>query len=421
MDVRQLRQDIERYLATPPEIVFRWTDPGTGATGWTVINSLRNGAAGGGTRMSPSVSEQELTELAKIMEIKFTVTGPAIGGAKSGIRFSRIQQTARKREVLRKFYRAIRPLLSQCYGTGGDLNVSEPDEVIPILEELGIYHPQEGIVRGYTARNPVQQAHLIFRLRHGTALEVTHPDFRIDTRLQFKVDELITGFGVAESVRHVLELWYQENLEGKKVLVQGFGNVGGAAAYYLAHHGAHIVGIMDAHTVLVNEKGMGKEEIAHLLETREGNCLNHPAGLPRESAEHLFWSCKADIFIPAAASYLVSREHLEQLRDHGVRVIASGANIPFQEDQPLYGSLTELADRWFSLIPDFIANCGMARTYAYLMDDTLPLTDDGIFRDVSATIRRALEQVHADHSREPTGIARFAYAHAVHQCLQRTS
>ena len=78
---------LKKYEEKSPEIVFEWNDPETEAQGWVVINSLRGGAAGGGTRMRIGLDRNEVMSLAKTMEIKFTVSGPAIGGAKSGINF----------------------------------------------------------------------------------------------------------------------------------------------------------------------------------------------------------------------------------------------------------------------------------------------------------------------------------------------
>ncbi|MCB0529412.1 MAG: amino acid dehydrogenase, partial [Saprospiraceae bacterium] len=72
---------LERYKAQTPEIVFEWHDPETDAEGWIVINSLRGGAAGGGTRMREGLTREEVISLAKVMEIKFSVCGPPIGGA----------------------------------------------------------------------------------------------------------------------------------------------------------------------------------------------------------------------------------------------------------------------------------------------------------------------------------------------------
>src|SRR4030095_14297123 len=82
-----LRQLIAKFEHKQPEIVFEWKDAETEAMGWVVINSLRGGGAGGGTRMRRNLDKREVESLAKTMEIKFSVSGPAIGGAKSGICF----------------------------------------------------------------------------------------------------------------------------------------------------------------------------------------------------------------------------------------------------------------------------------------------------------------------------------------------
>src|SRR5690606_10868884 len=73
---------LKKFENKPPEIVVHWQDTETEAEGWTVINSLRGGAAGGGTRMRKGLDMNEVLSLAKTMEVKFSVSGPAIGGAK---------------------------------------------------------------------------------------------------------------------------------------------------------------------------------------------------------------------------------------------------------------------------------------------------------------------------------------------------
>ena len=74
---------LQKFEGKIPEIVFEWKDQETEAEGWVVINSLRGGAAGGGTRMRKGLDKREVESLAKTMEVKFTVAGPPIGGAKS--------------------------------------------------------------------------------------------------------------------------------------------------------------------------------------------------------------------------------------------------------------------------------------------------------------------------------------------------
>src|SRR6187431_371339 len=148
-----------------PEIVFEWADAETGARGWTVINSLRGDAAGGGTRMRAGLDRREVESLAKTMEVKFTVSGPAIGGAKSGINFD--PNDPRKAGVLHRWYQAVMPLLKYYYGTGGDLNVDEIHEVIPITEDVGIWHPQEGVFTGHYKPTEAQKVNRIGQLRQG--------------------------------------------------------------------------------------------------------------------------------------------------------------------------------------------------------------------------------------------------------------
>ena len=100
---------LRKFEDKRPEIVFEWKDAETDAEGWVVINSLRGGAAGGGTRMRMGLDKREVESLAKTMEIKFTVSGPPIGGAKSGINFD--PNDPRKTEVLHRWYNAVMPLL----------------------------------------------------------------------------------------------------------------------------------------------------------------------------------------------------------------------------------------------------------------------------------------------------------------------
>ena len=160
-----MKELLKKYENKQPEIVFNWKDSETEAEGWTVINSLRGGAAGGGTRMRKGLDKYEVTSLAKTMEVKFTVSGPAIGGAKSGINFD--PHDPRKKGVLQRWYKAVAPLLKNYYGTGGDLNVDEIHEVIPITEDSGVWHPQEGVFNGHFKPTEADKINRIGQLRHG--------------------------------------------------------------------------------------------------------------------------------------------------------------------------------------------------------------------------------------------------------------
>jgi glutamate dehydrogenase/leucine dehydrogenase len=409
-----MKELLEKYEKKRPEIVFEWKDPETEAEGWVVINSLRGGAAGGGTRMRLGLDQREVESLAKTMEIKFTVAGPPIGGAKSGINFD--PKDPRKHGVLKRWFSAVSPLLKHYYGTGGDLNVDEIHEVIPITEECGVWHPQEGVFNGHFQPRESQKINRISQLRQGVLKVIEDDSYSPSTEKKYVVADMITGYGVAESIKHYYSIWGGE-LKGKKVIVQGWGNVGSAAAYYLAQNGAKIVGIIDRVGGLINNDGFSFEEIKHLYLTKNGNELNRPDLISYDEINNAIWDVKADVFIPCAGSRMITEDQLTRMKNAGVTVISCGANVPFADPEIFFGSIAEKADSTLTLIPDFIANCGMARVFAYLMSNDLEsITDQGIFDDTSMTIKVALRKVF-EQSNNKTGLARTAFSQALDQLI----
>lgn len=384
---------LNKYKQKEPEIVFEWTDQETGAKGWVVINSLRGGAAGGGTRMRKGLNREEVISLAKVMEVKFSVCGPNIGGAKSGINFD--PNDPRRDEVLKRWYKAVIPLLKNYYGTGGDLNVDELKDVIPITQELGLWHPQEGIVKGHFKSNEGERIEILGQLRQGVSKIVENPKYTPSVPAKLAVADLITGYGVAESVVHYYDLYHQSDLKGKKVIIQGWGNVAAAAGYYLAEEGAKIVGIVDIAGGIIRPEGLSFEEVKDLYLNKKGNKLNAPDMISFAEANEKIWDLEADVFIPGAASKLVTRGQIDALIANGLEVVSCGANVPFVDDQVFFGPTAKYTDEMISVIPDFIANCGMARVFAYLMQSNAALTGEGIFTDVSQVIRQALKNVQA--------------------------
>ena len=405
---------LEKFENKRPEIVFEWKDSETEAEGWVVINSLRGGAAGGGTRMRKGLDKREVESLAKTMEVKFTVAGPPIGGAKSGINFD--PKDPRKNGVLRRWYAAVTPLLKYYYGTGGDLNVDEIHEVIPITEDCGIWHPQEGVFTGHFQPREAQKIHRIGQLRQGVLKAIESSTFSPDVSRKYVVADMITGYGVAESVKHYYSIWGGD-VKGKKVVVQGWGNVGSAAAFYLAQEGAVIVGIIDRVGGLINESGFSFEEIRDLFLTKNGNELNAPNMLSFDEVNNRIWDIQAEVFLPCAASRLITKDQIDRMKNSGVEVISAGANVPFADPEIFFGPIADYTDQHISIIPDFISNCGMARVFAYLMSNDLGvLTDQGIFEDTSSTIRQALQNTYNKNSAK-TGIAKSAFEIALNQLI----
>lgn len=410
-----MKELLKKYEEKQPEIVFNWKDTETEAEGWTVINSLRGGAAGGGTRMRKGLDMYEVKSLAKTMEVKFTVSGPAIGGAKSGINFD--PNDPRKRGVLERWYKAVTPLLKHYYGTGGDLNVDADKDVIPITEDCGVWHPQEGIFNGHFKPTEADKINRIGQLRQGVIKIIENEKFSPDLSRKYTVADMLTGYGVAEAVKHYYNI-YGGSIKGKRAVVQGFGNVGSAAAYYLTQLGAKVVGIIDRDGGLMNEEGFSMSEMTDLFLGKDGNKLVANNMIPFEEINKQIWSFPAEIFVPAAASRLVSKEQITEMISSGLEVISPGANVPFADKEIFFGPIMEYTDNQVSLLPDFISNCGIARVFAYLMEQrrSLPMIDEEIFNDTSTTIKNALEKTYNKNSSKQN-ICKTAFEIALNQLI----
>ena len=405
---------LKKFENKTPEIIFQWQDSQTDAKGWVVINSLRGGAAGGGTRMRVGLDQHEVISLAKTMEVKFTVSGPPIGGARSGINFD--PNDPRKKEVLKRWYAAVTPLLKHYYGTGGDLNIDEINEVIPITEDCGVWHPQEGVFNGHYQPRESQKINRIGQLRQGVLKTIESENYTPDIERKFVIADMITGYGVAESVKHYYHI-YGGNLKNKRVIVQGWGNVGSAAAYYIAQDGAKVVGIIDRDGGLINEKGLSFEEIKKLFLNKNGNAINDENLLSFQEINDKIWDLKSEIFLPCAASRLITKDQVDRMLKSGIEVIAPGANVPFADKEIFFGPISDYTDRNTSLIPDFISNCGMARVFAYLMGNDLErMEDESIFKDTSKTIQNALENVFEKNS-SSKNISKTAFEIALKQLI----
>jgi glutamate dehydrogenase/leucine dehydrogenase len=408
-----MKELLRKFENKRPEIVFEWKDSETEAEGWVVINSLRGGAAGGGTRMRKGLDKREVESLAKTMEVKFTVSGPPIGGAKSGINFD--PADPRKQGVLQRWYAAVMPLLKYYYGTGGDLNVDEIHEVIPVTEDVGIWHPQEGVFTGHYKPTEAQKVNRIGQLRQGVVKVIEDEQYSPSLKKKYTVADMCTGFGVAQAVKHYYELWGGA-IQGKRAVVQGWGNVGAAAGFYLAQLGVKIVGVISHDGGVINQSGFTLEEIRQLVINRQGNKLISPDILPFEIVNQKIWDLDFEIFIPAAASRLITKEQVDRMSS-SLEVISCGANVPFADPEIFFGATGLYADQKFSVIPDFIANCGMARVFAFFMESEVRMEDAAIFSDIAQTIRTALEKTH-NANKQKTGIAQASFETALGQLVK---
>ena len=363
--------------------------------------------------MRKGLDMNEVLSLAKTMEVKFTVSGPAIGGAKSGINFD--PKDPRKKGVLERWYKAVSPLLKSYYGTGGDLNVDEIHEVIPITEESGVWHPQEGVFNGHFKPTEADKINRIGQLRHGVIKVIENPKYSPTISRKFTVADMITGFGVAEAVKQFYHI-YGDSIKGKRAIVQGFGNVGAAAAFYLAQMGAKVVGIIDIAGGLIKEEGFSFHEITNLFLEKTGNTLESDNLIPFDEINENIWSLETEIFAPCAASRLITKAQIDAMINNGLEVISCGANVPFADKEIFFGPIMEYTDKRVSLIPDFISNCGMARVFAYFMEHRVEMTDEAIFSDTSNIIKSAIQNIY-DHNHHKTEISKTAFEIALSQLI----
>lgn len=394
-------------------MVLEWRDTETDARGWLVLNSLRGGAAGGGTRLRAELTREEVTYLAKAMELKFAFSGPQIGGAKSGIAFD--PADPRRRDVLRRWFRAIHPLLREVYGTGGDVNVDEQRDVLPLCQEMGLAHPQQGVVKGHLGARSDAIERADASLRTGLSLAVDDP--RLGVRgVQFCVADLITGYGVARAAARALAgpgADAANCLDGVRVIVEGFGNVGGPAALYLARMGARIVGISDAVSGLASVDGLDADAVEDLIRRRNLRDLpDHPLRRTGPGREDVY-QVPADLFVPAAVSGSLDTGRLRQLREAGITTFVSGANQPVREARLGDTRNIQGADAEFSIVADVIGSMGMARAFHFLMAEGPVGCPQEVFEAVGHTMEDAVSDVIDRHGGLKPGLLAETLAFAL--------
>ncbi|MCF6807791.1 hypothetical protein L3V79_05225 [Thiotrichales bacterium 19S9-12] len=381
---------LHTYTEKEPEITFTWKDDQSEAKGYLVINSLKGDACGGGTRVHETVTVDEVTTLAKIMEIKFALSGPAIGGAKSGIALD--PNHPNKYEVLARWYKAISPLLKECYGTGSDLN-TDIHKINDILKELGINNSQAGIIHAVTQddENKKKQAYENMKL-------IRQP-VNLTDNLTIPLSELTTGYGVYASVDSYLKL-NCDTIKDKRIFIQGVGNVGAATLWYLYQAGAKIIALSDSDGGMIFKESLSEFDIFNVLEHKKLSKLDHKL-LDHKAFNQGISSETLDIFIPAAGSNLNQQDFIENMHKQGLSLIACGANHPFVETEYCYGKCSQILDRKLTVIPDFLANMGMARTFYYLMSQTDSISESEtkrVFDDIYQEIYHLMKEAYTMNS-----------------------
>lgn len=291
-----------------PDKVVLLHDPTTGLKGIVVVDNVACGPAIGGLRMAATVDVDEVRRLARTMTLKSAAVGLPHGGAKAGIVSTPKLEPAAKERLIRSFARAMRTLTD--YIPGPDMGTDEAAMAF-IRDEIG-------------------RAVGLPRVLGGIPL-----------------DEIgATGFGLAVSAT-AAEPYTGVTVEGARVAVQGFGNVGKHAARFLVQRGAVVVAVSDSGGGVQRASGLDVEAlVAHKA---EGRSVRDFAGGNAIDGDALV-AVDCEIWVPAAQPNVLSMDNVGQLR---AKVVLCGANIPVtaEADVALYRA-------GVVVIPDFIANAG---------------------------------------------------------------
>ncbi len=297
-----------------PAKIISLYEPSSRLRAIVVVDNTALGPAIGGVRLAADITFAEVFRLARTMTWKNAAAGLAHGGAKAGIALDPEVPAARKEAVIRAFARAIADLRE--YIPGPDMGTDETC--------MAYIHDENG----RSAGRP--------KVMGGIPL-----------------DELgSTGFGLAIAAQ-VLADFLRWDLRGARLAVQGFGNVGKAAARFLAERGVRLVAASDTAGVVYQETGLEVERLIEIKQ-RGGKVIDYPAG--RKSTVEDIFALPCDILVPAARPDVITMANAPRIQ---ARVILQGANIPVAPDAEKF-----LQDRGVWNLPDFIVNAGGVITTA---------------------------------------------------------
>ena len=345
-----------------PYIVVEWNDTEGPATGWLCAYNFVNHYCGGGTRMHPTVTKEEVIRLATAMGYKYNaIESKTTGGCKGGIKYDYKAPDAKA--VLRRYLTAMAPYINSGVSIGGDLGVDYND-VLGILDELGIGLPQTKAMRN----DPQIQKNI---KNHDAACETLRYD-------GFLMYDMITGYGCAASLD---EAWkFKNGKKGASVVIQGFGCVGASMAFCLDKMGYKVVAIADA---------MGMVSCADGLDVKKLVATRKPKGeLDLDSFEPNYtygpnsgWlDIDCDILVPAALEDVINKDNVHKVK---ASLIVEAANIPVTEEADKV-----LAEKGIDVCVDFIANLGGIRIYEVLVFGIVDADPDKIANDTMNLTRR---------------------------------
>jgi len=289
-----------------PEKIIYIYEPRCGLKAVVVIDNVSAGPAIGGIRMAPDVTAEEVFRLARAMTWKNALAGIPHGGGKSGILAD--PSIPNKETLIRQFARAIERF--DGYIPGPDMGTDEV-AMAWVRDEIGRSVGLSKVLGGI----PLDQIGA-------------------------------TGFGLAVCAE-VAQDFSDAKLDGARIIVQGFGNVGSHAARYLEERGALLVGASDLDGTVYDPKGIDVDRLAS-IKAETGRVTDYEKGekLPRDAWTDL----PCEIFVPAARPDAVDETNALRL---GCKIVLQGANIAVTARAERI-----LHDRGILSVPDFVANAG---------------------------------------------------------------
>lgn len=289
-----------------PEKVVHLYDSQAGMRGFVVVDNTACGPAIGGVRMAANVTMDEVFRLARAMTLKNAAAGLPHGGGKAGIMAD--PRSSDKARLIRSFARSIREITS--YIPGPDMGTDESC-MGWILDEIGRSVGLPRVLGG------------------------------------IPLDELgATGFGLARSAEVAAD-FCQMKLQGARLAVEGFGNVGRPAAQRLAELGVKLVAASDSKGAIYQEQGIDIEQLI-AAKHQSGSVTGYRQGTSIKPDD--LFSVPCDILIPAARPDCIHAKNAASIQ---AKLILQGANIPATSEAE-----TLLHQRGVVIVPDFIANAG---------------------------------------------------------------
>ncbi|WP_257350975.1 Glu/Leu/Phe/Val family dehydrogenase [Pseudalkalibacillus decolorationis] len=356
-----------------PYLVVEWNDTETDAKGWLVVHNFVKGYVGGGTRMHPTVTREEVERLSEAMAYKYAACEcVTTGGCKAGIAYDFKLPDAYA--VLRRFLIAMMPYIDVGVSLGSDLGTKYED-VLKIFNEFGIDIP---LTKSMKVNSNVLQG-----IKYFNELLAT----KIDGLL---LNDVVTGYGVAFSAD---EAWkFKSGNDGARVVIQGFGCVGASCALKMSQLGYKVVGISDANLLVTCEEGLNVQKlIDHKNVYGEMDQASFESHYNvRSNTEWLNIDC--DILIPSALEDVIHKSNAKSVK---ASLIVEAANIPISSEGDEI-----IKQRGIDVVNDFVANLGAIRFYDAVIFGLVRPNPQAVVDDIEKLCRKNTSHLFAEAKKQ---------------------